>query len=77
VAFVLDASVALAWCFDDEKTPQTEAVLDRLAADSAVVSTLWEFEVANALLVAERRGRLSDFTAARFVELLAPAADPR
>jgi predicted nucleic acid-binding protein len=71
VAVVLDASVALAGCFDDEKTPQTEAVLDRLAADSAVVSTLWEFEVANALLVAERRGRLSDFTAARFVELLA------
>ena len=31
---------------------------------------LWEFEVANVLLVAERRGRLTEFQAARFVELL-------
>ncbi len=69
--FVLDASVALAWCFADETTPETEAILERLADDSAIVPTLWEFEVANALLVAERRHRLSEFQSARFVELFA------
>ncbi len=69
--FVLDASVALAWCFVDETTAETEAILDRLADDAAIVPPLWEFEVANALLVAERRGRLSEFQTARFVELLA------
>ena len=68
--FLLDASVALAWCFADETTPKTEAILERLADDSAIVPTLWEFEVANALLVAERRHRLSESQSARFIELL-------
>jgi predicted nucleic acid-binding protein len=69
--FVLDASVAMTWCFEDEATPETEAVLDRLADDPAVVPVLWELEVANVLLVGERRGRLSEAQAARFVSLLA------
>jgi hypothetical protein len=30
--FVLDASVAVAWCFDDESTPFTEGVLDLVSA---------------------------------------------
>lgn len=68
--FVLDASVALAWCFEDEATSQTEAVLDRLAEDSAVAPSLWELEVVNVLLLAERRGRLTESQAARFVALL-------
>lgn len=68
--FVLDTSVAMAWCFEDEATPDTEAVLDRLADDPAVVPALWELEVANVLLVAERRGRLTEAQAARFVSLL-------
>ena len=58
--FVLDASVAVAWCFEDESTVLTEDVLDSLAAGSeAVVPAVWPQEVANALLVAERRKRLS------------------
>jgi predicted nucleic acid-binding protein len=70
VPFVLDASVAMAWCFEDETSLATEAALDRLADDPAVVPSLWEFEVGNVLLVAERRGRLNEFEAARFLELL-------
>jgi len=68
--FVLDTSVAMAWCFDDETTPGAEAVLDRLADDPAVVPAVWELEVANVLLVGERRGRLTEAQAARFVTLL-------
>jgi predicted nucleic acid-binding protein len=69
--FVLDASVTMAWCFEDETTPETDAVLDRLAGDPAVVPSLWEYEVANVLLVGARRGRLSEFQTVRFVSLLA------
>ncbi|HKH99767.1 MAG TPA: type II toxin-antitoxin system VapC family toxin [Candidatus Sulfotelmatobacter sp.] len=57
---VLDASVTLAWCFPEESTAYTEAVLDRLAAGAqAVAPAIWPFEVANALLVAERRKRIT------------------
>lgn len=68
--FVLDASVALAWCFEDEGTSQTDAILDRLAEDSAVAPSLWELEVVNVLLLAERRGRITESQTARFVALL-------
>lgn len=57
---VLDASVAVAWCFEDEKTPFTEGVLDLLSAGTEVLTpAIWPFEVANALLVAERRKRIT------------------
>lgn len=69
--FVLDASTALAWCFEDEASDATDAVLDRLTDDHAVVPSLWELEVANVLLVGERRGRLTEAQASRFVSLLA------
>ena len=58
--FVLDASVAVAWCFDDEATPLTEGILDLVSAGAEVVTpAIWPLEVANALLVAERRRRIS------------------
>lgn len=68
--FVVDASVTLAWCFEDAATPSTEAILDRLAGDSAVVPSLWELEISNVLLLAERRGRITESNSARFVALL-------
>jgi predicted nucleic acid-binding protein len=68
--FVVDASVAIAWLFEDEVTPGTEAVLDRLAHEEAHVPGLWELEVANVVLSAERRGRLSEAASARIVERL-------
>jgi predicted nucleic acid-binding protein len=53
--FVLDASVAVAWCFDDESTPFTEGFLDLLSAGVEVLTpAIGPLEVANALLVAER-----------------------
>jgi predicted nucleic acid-binding protein len=68
--FVVDASVAIAWLFEDEATPETEAVLDRLSHEEAHVPGLWELEVANVVLSAERRGRLSEAASARIVERL-------
>jgi predicted nucleic acid-binding protein len=69
-AFVLDASIALAWCFADEASPATDALLDRLADEEAVAPALWRLEVANALAIAERRGRLSVTGLTRSVGLL-------
>jgi predicted nucleic acid-binding protein len=56
-AIVVDASVALSWCFDDEASPATEAVLDQVRQEGGVVPNLWHLELANVLLRAERRGR--------------------
>jgi predicted nucleic acid-binding protein len=69
-AFVLDASIALAWCFADEATPATDALLDRLADEEAVAPALWRLEVADALARSERRGRLSPAGLTRSVTLL-------
>lgn len=68
--FVLHPSVTLAWCFEDEATPQTDAVLELLADDSAMVPALWELEVTNVLVLAEQRGRLTELQSAHFVALL-------
>ena len=58
--FVLDASVAVAWCFDDETTKFTEGVLDLISAGAeALVPSIWPLEISNALLVAERRKRIA------------------
>lgn len=67
---VLDASVTLAWCFEDEGDAYAVRVLEALRSSEAVVASLWPLEVANGLLVAERRGRLDAAGAARFMELV-------
>jgi predicted nucleic acid-binding protein len=69
-SFVLDASVALSWCFDDERDPGTQALLERLEHDSAVVPGIWPLEVGNALIVAERRGRATAEQTGAVIDLL-------
>lgn len=68
--FVLDASVALSWAFEDERTDEAMAVLDRLGRSEAVASAIWPLEVANALLTAERAGRIEPDAANRFSALV-------
>lgn len=58
MSFVLDNSVALAWCFEDEQTTAVMALLDRVAATGAVAPMLWPLEALNGLLMAERRRRI-------------------
>ena len=70
MAFVVDASVALAWCFEDEATPYAESVLDRLQQTEAAVPWIWPLEVANVLLTAERRQRLTEAQTVRLAQLL-------
>lgn len=67
---VVDTSVTMAWCFEDEATDVTDEVLDRLRDEEAVVPALWQLEVTNVLLAAERRGRITEAQAIRFLDLL-------
>ena len=67
---VVDTSVNMAWCFEDEATEETDSVLDRLRDEEAVVPALWQLEVTNVLLVAERRGRITEAQSTRFLDLL-------
>jgi predicted nucleic acid-binding protein len=77
--FVLDASMTLAWCFSDEGDDYALAVLEKLRSSEAVAASHWGLEVANALLVAERKRRIEPGDVARlakFVLALPIAVDP-
>jgi predicted nucleic acid-binding protein len=69
--FVLDASMALAWCFDDEGGDTAIAALEQLRSDEAVVPAIWPLEVTNGLRTAEGKGRLSPRAAAQALSMLA------
>lgn len=71
MSLVLDASLTLAWFFDDERSAQADAVLDIVAARGAIVPALWKLEVANALLAAVRRRRIDRAYLAAALEQLA------
>ena len=57
--FVLDCSMTMAWCFEDEVNRRAELVLDSLVFNEAIVPAIWPLEVANVLLVGERRKRVN------------------
>jgi predicted nucleic acid-binding protein len=58
LTFVLDASVAIAWCFVDEQTPAVMALLDQVTETGAIAPVLWPIEVTNVLAVSLRRKRI-------------------
>ncbi|MDD5263186.1 MAG: type II toxin-antitoxin system VapC family toxin [Methylacidiphilales bacterium] len=68
--FVLDNSVVMAWYFEDEANDFTASILESLASSEALVPTIWPLEVANVLLVGERRGRSTEARTSRFIALL-------
>lgn len=59
MSLVIDASIALTWCFSDERTPATTDVLNHVVDQAAFAPSIWPLEVLNALAVAQRRGRCS------------------
>ena len=70
MTFVLDASLTLAWCFRDEATPYTNAVLHALRGTRALVPSLWFYEVTNGLVSGLRRERTSDRGVETFLKSL-------
>jgi len=68
--FVLDSSVTMAWYFQDEENDYANAVRDGLGESRAVVPSLWPLEVANTILVGEKRKRSNQAQAATWTGLL-------
>jgi predicted nucleic acid-binding protein len=60
----------MAWCFEDEADIYADSILDQLSDSEAIVPSIWPLEVANVLLVAERRKRLTEAESLQFVGLL-------
>jgi predicted nucleic acid-binding protein len=67
---VVDASIALAWCFPDETSDYADAVLVSLEGKTLLVPSIWSLEIANAVLVGERRKRLGRLEIKQFTSLL-------
>jgi predicted nucleic acid-binding protein len=58
MTFVVDASVTISWYLAEGAGSSGELAFERLGAAGATAPVLWWFEVRNALVVNERRGRL-------------------
>ena len=68
--FILDCSLTMAWCFEDEAEGRATSVLDSLADNQAIVPSIWPLEVANVLAVCERRKRVNAMEIVDFVKML-------
>ena len=68
--WVIDSSIALAWALPDETSKEAERFLSRISIRNILwVPALWWYETANALLMAQRRKRLTEAERIRLVEL--------
>ena len=67
---VVDASVALAWCFPDETSNYADSILVALEGQEILAPAIWALEIANAVLVGERSKRLRPPEIRRFTTLL-------
>ena len=67
MAFVLDASIAACWAFEDEDHPDARLAFHQMRLEEAVVPCLWWFEVRNTLIVNERRRRIAESGTAAFL----------
>jgi predicted nucleic acid-binding protein len=77
MTLVLDASMTIAWLFDDERTEAAHTVLRRVVAEGAIVPSLWRLEVANVMRNAVRRGRCNEVYVDRSLARLARLAIKR
>ena len=59
MSFVIDASIVVAWAFE-EVAPAANEARERLRHETAIAPGVWWFEVRNALVQGERRGRFSE-----------------
>lgn len=58
--FVADNSVVSGWYLAKQATPYTDAILDKLRNDIAIVPPLWELELVNVGRTAVKRSTLTD-----------------
>ncbi|MCP5265623.1 MAG: type II toxin-antitoxin system VapC family toxin [Burkholderiaceae bacterium] len=70
MSLVLDSSIALAWCFEDERVPAAVTVLERVVDSGAIAPASWPLEVLNALAMTQRRQRLGAAQRLELTDLL-------
>jgi predicted nucleic acid-binding protein len=70
-SLVLDCSIVMAWYFVDESDAYADLVARQLPDRSAFVPMNWPLEVANTLIVGERRKRSTQAQASRMIAYLA------
>lgn len=68
--FVLDCSITMAWCFEDESNEYTDSILENLKDTTAIVPTIWPLEVANVLLLSKKNKRITEVQSASFIDAL-------
>jgi predicted nucleic acid-binding protein len=59
VSLVVDASMTLAWYFEDEQTPACLQILRDVSLEGAIVPAHWRLEVASGFQAALRRKRIT------------------
>lgn len=69
-SFILDASVAMSWCFEDEMDEYSQNILNNIEQFNALVPALFFIEVSNVLVLSEKRNRLTAADSTRFVDIL-------
>lgn len=70
--FVPDASIAIGWVHPGQSTPDSDAMLDAIAAGSLLeVPGIWPLEVANAVITLQRRRKLTAGEARTALEMIA------
>ena len=68
--WVLDASMALAWSLPDESSEKADRFLSRVSAQGILwVPALWWYELSNALVMAQRRRRVTEADRLGLLEL--------
>jgi predicted nucleic acid-binding protein len=67
LSFVIDASILAAWFLDEKFDPRVEAAFDAVARVETLAPSLFYYEIRNALLVSERRNRITEAMSAAFL----------
>ncbi len=67
MSFVIDASILAAWFLDEKSDPRVEAAFDTVARVETLAPSLFSYEIRNALLVSERRNRITEAMSAAFL----------
>jgi predicted nucleic acid-binding protein len=71
LSLVIDASILAAWFLDEKSDPRVDAAFDMVARVETRAPSLLYYEIRNALLVSERRNRITEGMSAAFLRNLA------
>jgi predicted nucleic acid-binding protein len=70
LSLVIDASILAAWFLAEKSDPRVEMAFDTAAGVETRAPSLLYYEIRNALLVSERRNRVTEAMSAAFLSVL-------